>query len=305
MPANKLTFAPTMRFLILAMGCLFVLIGGCTKNQVVPAYLAIDSASFLASGAQGNNIQDIRVVKVLVDSREIGMFDLPAKVPILKEGKLKIQLIPYVLINGSSTQVARYTSLLSADTTLNFTASKTTKFSNPIFKFRSTTKMAWVEDFEDNNSTLIKGNLLSGDTMGIRSTNFSLNGRYGGSTNALFVRMKDVDSIRVFDLKSFDIFTGFPSIEADIFMEMDINSPVPLEIALSRKLPNQIAEYVPYMQINSTDGKWKRFNVNFKYETAGHSTATEYRIIISGGKSASERNLNDVLIDNIRLNYIP
>lgn len=304
MNPNNLIFA-TMRWIGIATIVLLVsLLGaGCDKSEGVPAYLSIDSTSFTAGVNQGNNYQQIDAVGVTVDGKVIGIFELPAKIPVFVAGKKKVSLLPYVRLNGSRTKFTWYSTMNSVDTFLTFTASRTTKFVNPTFTFRSTIKISWLEDFEDNNSTLIKANLPPSDTAGIFKTDFDLNGRFKSKTLAYAVKLKTNDTLKVFDLTSFDRFNDFPAQVSDIFFEIDLNTPIELEIALNRRKPGQSFEYVPYLQINPTDGSWKRFYINLQYEIASQPKGTEYVILISGTHAPDKKTDSEVLIDNIRLNF--
>lgn len=301
---NNLIFAP-MRWTGLALLLTILVFSGtgCDKNEPVPAYLSIDSASFNPGPAEGNKIQQIVAVRCAVNGKTLGVFELPAKIPVLSTGKFKVQLLPYVRINGSRQKHEWFSVCKSIDTVLTFSASKVVKLSNVVFSYRSSIQLKWLEDFEDNNSTLIKVNIPQGDTAGITTVPFDLEGRYKSNTHAYTVTMKASDTLKVFDLRSFDQFTNFPSEVADIYLEIDVNTPVELQLALNRRKPGQSNEYVPYLQINPTDGIWKRFYVNLKYEIASNDPATEYIIILSGTKPEELKSEARVHIDNIRLVY--
>lgn len=289
-----------VRFSLL-IGLAALLFGCKGKDEPIPSYIRIDSASLNVQSFQGNNVHQIKAVYVYSPTKLLGIFELPAVIPILLDGKTKISLVPAVFLNGSNNQIVAESQFTPLDSTLNLERGKIATFSNPTFKFRPNCKMEWAEDFEDNSSTVIGIYVPKGDTTQISNTAFNLNGRFGSNSKVFSAIIKASDTSKYLDLGSFKTFENLPNDGRDIFLEFSLKSDVPVQLALKRTTLSG-SEFVPYLYLYGTNGEWKHFYVNLVYEVGGQATTTKYQILFSStfGASSSERKVE---LDNIRLSY--
>jgi hypothetical protein len=283
-------------------GVLGLLLASCKgKDEPIPSYVHIDSLSIQASAAQGNAVHDIRFVYAYVDGELLGVFELPATIPVLKDGKHTFTVSPAVALNGSNNQLAQHTGFLPTDSSLVLTRGKVATYSNPVLKFRTNVEFVWLEDFEDNSSTVSAVAKADEDTTFIEEYPFELNGRFVGSSKVYRAKIAPSDTFKYLDLASFKAFTNLPNNATDIFLEFDIRSDIPVQLALKRSNSSGV-NYVPYLYIYSTDKIWKRFYVNLNYETGGQPAGSTYQIFFSSdiGASADEHLIQ---LDNIRLSF--
>lgn len=288
--------------LFTGMCCLALLLSSCEgKDEPVPAYLRIDSLSLNIKIGEGNEVHQIKAVQVYSPTRLLGLFELPATIPVLETGDVKFSIVPAVYLNGSSSQMVTHTGFLPLDTTLTMTRGTITHFSNPRLNFRNSCNFLWTEDFEDNSSTVVGVNVVKGDTTLITSESFDLEGRFPSVSKVYTALIAQSDTNKYIDLGSFKTFNTLPSDGRDIFLEFSIKSDIPVQLALKRtKITG--SEYVPYLYLFETGGQWKHFYVNLVYEAGGQPSGTEYQILFSsdvtGGSGAHK-----IHIDNIRLTY--
>jgi hypothetical protein len=278
---------------------------GCKqKDAGIPSRIAIDAVSLNLDPANGNTIHQIKGVQVFANQELIGNFELPCKIPIDKLGNVQIDIFPLVLINGSSSNLTLYTPLEGYRDTLNLVAGKTLTVL-PTFTHRKSTVVRWIEDFEDNNSTLvpISPSPFPGDTLGIVSRDFDLNGAFKGKSNVYRFCFEDIDSAKYFDVGSFLEYADLPTNGSGVFFEFDIKTDLPVQLALRRKTPTA-SELVPYMVVNPTGGQWKRFYVNLVYELANQPANTSIRIFFDVNKPANSVAGREILFDNLRLSYL-
>lgn len=287
------------------LGILMMLLSGCEgKDERIPAYIQIDSAVLSVSPAQGSAVHEIAAVQVYVNTEYLGTFEMPCKVPVLYEGKCNFALIPCVRFNASRSKYDIYRNLAIFDTSIMLTPGKISLSPLPVFKFKSNAAMVWVEDFEDNNSSLI--NLFSADddtSYVVQDQLFDLNQRFSGKTRCLKAIIKGADTQRIMDLASFKTFRGLPVDGTDVNLEFDINSPIPVQVAMIRTT-NASKQYVPYVLLNPTDNKWKHFNINLVFELANQPADLDIQILISPTKPAGLLQDQTILIDNIRLSHL-
>ena len=291
------------RYTLPLLTLLIAVVSGCDKEiEPIPAYIKIDSVSVSTTAAQGNPIHEISAVNVYVDEQFMGLFEIPCTIPVLFSGKHKLSIIPSVRLNGALNQHVIHRLFNRTDTTINLVEGKITETGNINLTYKSNTEFAWLEDFEDNNSSLIRWFSSAGDTSYITTEPFSLNGRYVGNTRCMKVVIGAADTAKTVDMASFKYFGSLPLMGTDIMFEFDIKTPVPVQMAMIRK--NSSGKlYLPYVYIFETGGEWKRFYINLIYELYNQPGDTEIQLMLSPIKAAEIKASQEIFIDNIRFSY--
>jgi hypothetical protein len=81
-----------------------LILSACVKNNPDPAWLEVTEWTLEAnpslSGEDGQLTHNITDAWVYVDEQLIGVFEVPFKIPILKEGSASIRLYPTIRVNG-------------------------------------------------------------------------------------------------------------------------------------------------------------------------------------------------------------
>lgn len=292
-----------LRILLPALTLMFTLLSGCDReSETIPSYIRIDSVSVSTTLAQGNNIHEISAVNVYVDEQFIGLFEIPSTIPVLFSGRRKLSIIPSVRLNGAQNQHVIHRLFNRTDTFIDLEEGKITHAGNIRLTYKNNVEFPWLEDFEDNNSSLIRLFSGTGDTSYIVTEPFSLKGRYLGNTRCMKVVMAAADTAKVIDMASFKYFGNLPFLGTDIMFEFDINTPVPVQMAMIRK--NSSGKlYLPYVYIFETGNTWKRFYINLIYELYNQPGDTEIQLMISPMKPAELKTAQEIFIDNIRFSY--
>ena len=107
----------TALFVFFLQGCDII-----NPKEKEPAYLYIPSFTFQANLAQGTSSEAITEVWVYADDQNLGVYDLPAKVPILDLGTKAIRIFAGIKNNGISNTRIRYPFYAPFDTTLTISA---------------------------------------------------------------------------------------------------------------------------------------------------------------------------------------
>jgi len=98
---------------------------GCdiiNPQEKEPAYLYIPSFTFQANLDQGTSSEEITEVWVYANDKSLGVYDLPAKIPILDLGTSNIRIFAGIKNNGISNSRIRYPFYAPFDTTLTISA---------------------------------------------------------------------------------------------------------------------------------------------------------------------------------------
>lgn len=277
---------------------------GChTEKNFIPSYLKIDSLNVDASSIGGNNVHQITTFQLYQNKQFLGTYPVPSQIPLDAEGKINFIFAPYVKLNGSSQTYGSYLVANPLDTFISLSRNNTTNFT-PKLVYRSKAKILWQEDFQNSTSTLIPISVTKGDTTQIVSRPFELNKRFGGNTNCFAATFENIDSFKSMDLGCFDIFKNLPLDGVSVFLEFDVKTDLPIQVALKRNSPTNGNEYVPYLVIYPTGGVWKRFYTDLIYDIQGQSAGTTFQIIYSIDKSASFSGSHEILFDNVRLSHL-
>ena len=141
----------------LGIACAFIAMTmtSCIKDDKAPVYFSIDSIGLTSNYAsQGTASHNIKDAWVYVDGQELGVYELPARFPVLAEGRHEITIAAGIFINGISATRIKYPFYNFLDTVLNFQPGVSDlslgKFKVKYFEGQTYT---WYEDFEATGYT--------------------------------------------------------------------------------------------------------------------------------------------------------
>ncbi|MFN6177582.1 MAG: hypothetical protein ACK46G_08615 [Flavobacteriales bacterium] len=120
---------------------------GCTKGDRVPAYVEVAPFTLTTTTAQGAATHKITDAWVSVDERLIGVWELPARIPVLGEGRKTISVVPAVKRNGMFDDRVRYPFLNTFTGPVDLVREGTTVVA-PTTTYKSNT-VFWIEGFDD------------------------------------------------------------------------------------------------------------------------------------------------------------
>jgi len=130
---------------------LFFLFSACVKNNPDSAWLQVNEWSISANPSlsleEGELTENISEAWVYINDEVIGVFQVPFKIPILKEGNVTFKIFPAIKNNGISATKKIYPFL--KEYVINGTLVKNQVFTiNPITQYKDNLSF-WIEDFED------------------------------------------------------------------------------------------------------------------------------------------------------------
>jgi len=133
---------------------IIVMLSSCSLFDTfddVPMYLDIPSVGLSTTTGQGLNTQKILDVEVFADGFSVGVFNLPAKVPILSSNEsVEISIFPVIRNNGILSNPVKYPFYEREDYSFTFEAGEE-KLIVPVFKYRSDAFVKLICDFEVGN----------------------------------------------------------------------------------------------------------------------------------------------------------
>ena len=147
-----------MRTLIYLFSILFLL-GSCIKNNPDPSWIEVgvweleaNPNSQYPTGQLTDNISD---AWVYVDNELVGVFEVPFKIPILKDGDSEVKIYPAIRNNGISATKKIYPFLEAYVVNVDLVKNEVTAIA-PVTRYKAPTQF-WIEDFEDATFDIVEG----------------------------------------------------------------------------------------------------------------------------------------------------
>ena len=85
-----------------------IVLAACSKGEKVPAYVEVDAVSVTTTPEQGASTSKITDAWISLDGTLIGVWELPARLPVLAEGEHSITVVPAIKRNGMFDDRLRY-----------------------------------------------------------------------------------------------------------------------------------------------------------------------------------------------------
>ena len=223
-------------------------------DEPIPAYIEVQgittTSNYTTQGTASSKITD---VWVYAGGSYIGTFELPARIPILLEGKHKITFGAGIKANGIASTSEFYNLYKFQEVELDLLPGKVTVVDTFSVTYFPAIQYIWNEDFEKDTS----GGGISLDTTG-----FSLTGIYP-------------DSVEVFEGKrslKMQVTTAFNFIECrsigdgyvlpvgrDVYLEMDYKCSQSFIMGLIG-MTNNGEKRIPIIQLNPKSG-WNKIYI--------------------------------------------
>jgi hypothetical protein len=126
----------------------------------IPAYISIpyynvNYTGTYANGGPGTANHKFTDVDVSVNGTNIGIFPLPAKIPIQQSGSNRVSIKPVIKVNGVATVRTDYSPMQLIDTVLTLEEGKLTEFIPTFDYYHSGVIFYWVESFDVFGSSVV------------------------------------------------------------------------------------------------------------------------------------------------------
>lgn len=150
--------------LMLLLGLVIPLIPtGCADKAQIPAFLRIDTIVLDSTSydSVGSTSSKIRFAWVYADDNLQGVYQLPCRVPILKNGSTNLKIFAGVNENGVGEQALQYPFYAYYETNVNFTPGDTLTVL-PHVRYNKGLKAPYIEDFNIDFSPTINKDMGGG-----------------------------------------------------------------------------------------------------------------------------------------------
>ncbi len=287
---------------IIQLSALLFCVSACTKNNPDPSWLEINPWQLIENpnetpGAAGELSSNISNAWVYIDSKLIGVFELPCKIPLILSGNSVVKVYPAILNNGISATKKIYPFMEPYELTVDLVQNESVTI-NPITQYYKGLTY-WIEDFEaagheikDDPLSLVSMTHVSGDFSTLGPFNGNKFGRITlDATNTTYVGYSQTDS-------GLNLPLG-----KDIYLEIDYHNTNRLTTGLlGISATNGVVDN-PNIQLNSQkDGEvvWKKIYIELREIVAGSPNADYFELsftaLIDDGEAAGEINIDNIKV---------
>lgn len=284
------------RFIYILLLTATLLLISCGEENLqpgVPSFIKVDQFTLTTDYiTQGTNSHKITDVWVFADDQTIGVFELPALVPVLKDGKGKLRLEAGIKLNGI----------------------KTTRANNPFFEpliieqfdyvpdsiisvnagtaYRSQTVFVWMEDFELDVISLDTARLTSDVAVVKSPPELAFEGTYSG----MIALNKEND---VFEAATFEAYM-LPVSGKPVFLEMNYRNDYYFTVGIFSQSSTQILKKeVIYL---NPQMDWNKIYINLTEKLTESQDAIDFKIFFRTALPAGVDTAT-IFLDNIKLIY--
>ena len=133
-------------FVLLATSLLFTACELFDPEEEIPSYIYIEDVSLETETFEGSALDKISDVWVFVDDNLIGIWELPAEIPILSSGMTNIKVRAGIKNNGIAASRVQYPFYLIEDVSMEITPGQVDTI-HPVVEYEDDLNI-FIEDFD-------------------------------------------------------------------------------------------------------------------------------------------------------------
>lgn len=285
-----------MKFFYALLIFLPLLITGCHEDTT-PCWVTIPSIELETDEVlEGANSQGISDAWVYMDGTALGVFELPARIPVLAEGTHKFQIFAGIKNNGMSSSRIKYPFYDDFEVEVNLIKGSEVTIT-PIIHYKKNLSFVMIEDFEDTGIEFGAEPISDTPMVFIDKTDFPDIVSYGQRCGGIF--LTETDSL--FKART-SAFLDLPRNE-DVFVEFDFLSNNAIQMGIISQNSADYNEHEPLWTIFGQDQenwKWKKIYFYLTDDISYEIYASSFEIYLISLIEADKTNAA-IYLDNIKV----
>jgi hypothetical protein len=264
----------------------------CKKGDKVPAYVEIPAITLNASDSQGGTSAKITDAWVYADEELIGVYEIPARIPILREGTSTLMVQPAVKRNGMYDDRVRYPFYTTWTGTVDMVPTNTATL-QPVVQYVSQASF-WIEGFEDAG-TNVEVTAASDTTLLLpTAAEYPDLVAYGNGCGG-FVLDQAHPYLRLHTT------VDFPSSSGAVYLELDHRNSIRFTVGLMFNAGSGL-QAIPHVHIEPTgSGDGERWNKVYLDLTSSFNQNLSQRNIYIEASLPADMTQGAVYLDNIKV----
>jgi hypothetical protein len=274
--------------LLVILGVFFIT---CSKEKYEakePTYISIDeivlTTNYAVQGSASSNITD---AWVFINDDLVGVYELPATFPVLKEGNAEVKIYAGIKDNGIAASRARYLLYDPHVEQLNLVPGETIMMA-PSVTYSSGVNFAWLEDFENASLSFLYHQLS--DTIVFKQSSGVKEGSFSGKV-FLDANMDFFEATSI-------AFTTIPKDGSKVYLELDFKTNEPVLLGVYHD-NNQYG----YVNLSVTE-EWTKIYINLTSVVTAVANSSEIKIFMGVENSLANPFITanpEIHLDNIKL----
>ncbi|MFZ5552453.1 MAG: hypothetical protein ACOZCO_05000 [Bacteroidota bacterium] len=275
------------------------------KPEKIPAYIYIEKINLTTNyTAEGTNSHDITDAWVYVDDNPVGVFELPAMIPVLKEGTHKLSIYPGIKADGISSRRRKYPFylpyIISSHVFVPGEVDTLNGADQPVVTYYPNTQIdIWkTGDFEDPG-VVFQQDALS-DTVMNRITSPPAD-IFEGVASGLFALSASQTFFKANTSENFQL----PATGQSVYMELNYKAANSFTVGLiSEYATTTVQQNNTVVRPSYVDGQlvWKKIYIELTELVVANSNAQSFEVFFSMLKDDGVTE-PFVVIDNVKIVY--
>jgi len=259
------------------------------SEEGIPTFLEVNTFQLTTNTqTQGSDQHQINDVWAFVGGEALGVFELPAIIPVLAEGEQTITLLAGIRQNGLRSAAVVYPFYERYEQIVNLKGGETLSIS-PSINYNGNSIFELIEDFETNATKL---------TGGIQRITEINKVKEGTGTGSILLTASETTINSSVTFLNLPTSGGLP-----VFLEMDYRTNVELEVGLAGLTGTNRS--VNYKVTLCPIDQWNKVYINFQ-EDLEISQLDRYQLAFrvstnDTGCGNVDSNNPEILLDNIKL----
>jgi len=274
---------------------LFLLIIGvfftsCSKEKfeaTIPSYISINQITVAANYlTEGSSSQKIKDAWVYINDNLVGIYELPAKIPILKEGSYTLKIYAGIKENGLTDARVQYLFYAPYEEQVTLIKNKVLSI-NPELKYSSLAKFGWMEDFD--KASLSFSYTTGSDTIINKTTTGVFEGVSSG-------KVLLTSSMGFFEIQSPEILT-IPKNGTPVFLEVNFKTNEPVLVGVYADNDQFGVVYL------NRSTEWNKIYINLTGVINEKQYASKFKVFFGLSNSSTPFSVAnpEFYLDNIKL----
>lgn len=269
------------------------------RKEPIPAWITIDSFNLRDNPNvdEGSLSEDITDAWVFINEEMIGIFELPATIPILDEGDRRLLVGPGIKVSTISTLRDNYLFFEGHEQNIELIRGETLRI-EPTTRYRNTDNMyeyRLIEDFEDGFINVETTELSNGEILRTTDPAFVYEGIGSGMVTV-------VDSVTAVSIRTENM--ELPQLGKTVFLEMDYYTDYPLVVGLYVDNGGVRDQIIDYLTLNPLEEDGIRFRKAYVSLTSTLSQAINPQsvyVYFTPNISANSQENGKVILDNLKI----
>lgn len=291
---------------LLSLSFLVVFLSSCelfNPEEQLPAWIEVNSFTMVDNPLlnEGNLNADIQDVWLTIDGERIGTYELPARIPVLKEGSHKVVVAPGIIVSGTSALRDRYL-YYDADTFEMELSANQTYVLEPVTRYKNSSQLEilMIEDFEDGDDRVSSTSASNAPFIRSADANFV---KYGEGAGVMFLS----DTVTNATIRTNGNIVFPRANNSAEFLEVDIYSDYWIQWGVYvNSSVSDVAMDVYLMK--PTGNTWKKQYIGFQStidEAYGYSYPESFYLYAKAMYSPDSLPVTgNLIIDNVKVLYV-